>query len=235
MGRAEIRRQQKAEGKKISVETVSQKSKIGVETLIKWREQEHEELSKQIASEYRRRLERAEDLIMSAMVFAAMNAVRDTWKLKLDLQKFFDNLMMERDIAFTGENSEGIRKSMKRAEEESGMEFHFDDINLEAELCQSDFDLSTEIQSMSPDRAYDYGWCNAILVGNIINTAVFADKMLDRGFDASEIQKLITEANNTARNMNDGNGKVTNFLINLRKRGIDLGDYNLKKLKEFRL
>lgn len=235
MGRAELRRQQKAEAKKIGVETVSRKTNLSVETLVKWREQEHDELVKQIETEYRRKLEKAEDLIMAAMIFSAMNAVRDSWKTKLDLKKYYENLMLERDLAFGTDSVAGIKRAKERAEAESGMEFEYSDMDLNKEFNCGDWDLYTEINSMTPNRAYDFGYANASILGNIINTSIYVDQMLKRGYERSEIMKIITESNYTARRMREGDGDVTKLLLSIKKRGIDFGEDTFKKLKEFRM
>lgn len=249
MGRAELRRQAKFEAKKISVDTVSQKTKIKVDLLMQWRQQEHDELERQICLEYQKKLERAEDLILAAMVFSSMLAVRDTWKLKLDLQKYFDNLMMERDLAFSGQGSEGILKAMERVEKESGgMKFEFDAMDLNQEFHIGDWEANTDIEDMTPIKAYEHGWSEFGTISNIMHTCIFADEMYGKTMliDGEEItmgkpelQQMINTINNRCRELlkhDDGKqlygtGKLGKLMQKVEKEtGLNFGDYAREKV-----
>lgn len=208
--RAELRRQQKLEMKKIPVEDVSKKTNVKVDLLMQWRKQEHDELERQICLEYQKKLERAEDMILAAMVFSAMNAVRDTWKLKLDLQKFFDNLMMERDLAFQGKNNEGIKKAMERVVKESGMQFEFDLMDLNQEFHLGEWKSNADIEEMTPLQAYQHGWSEYGTLSNVMHTCIFADEMYGKTMvidgdqvtiGKPELQQMITTINNRCREL----------------------------------
>lgn len=218
----------------LSMEQVAKQTNTPLMKLLEWQKLQRESMEKEICKEYQEKLYRAEELIQAGTTMAAILAVRKAWKNPLNIQKYFDALTETIDETFNGGAVEGIKKAARRVQA-MGLEFEFDDIDLNREFHLSDYDWRDDVDRCTPTQSYDLGWSRASVLGNIINTVLFAEYLLSQGHTAEEIQQVIIGCNKTAEEIYKGNRSIADEILHLREQGVDIGEKNLEIVKKYGL
>lgn len=240
--RAEIRRNaREAEKKKsVSMSPIVKQEKsmanamgVPVQRLMEWQEQITKEVEERIIKNYQQAYFRAEELVQLSGLLIAVLSIREAWNSKLNLEKYIDAYKRIADkYIWDGRHlQDGIRDMMNQIKQYE-IQFEFDDIDINREFRMGEYDWRDEIDRCTPSQAYDIGFNRASVLENIIDTVLFTDIMLSEGFKADKIQKVINACNVSAKTILDGSQSLEKKILELRDKGIDIGEENLKFVRE---